>query len=201
MKRIPHITKLLIFLLPIVLLNGCKESGTDSDSKSDNNFEYDGKTYALEAGVIFDYGVESEGFRNYDFILTEKVEDFDELNESEEEELNSDYFVYFWLESLGESSFTGGTFNFDDSEEAETSHLYSSELTFLSGNEEEYFEAISGKVNVSIDGDTYTLDFDITLDNGKKMVGKFSYDFQIFDESSLEKSATSDSEKKSWRSF
>ena len=190
----------LLFLLNfcVLLITGCKESSTDSDpdSNSDNNFLYDGKTYSLESGIIYDYGEGTTGFRNYDFLITEKEEDFED--ESEEAEINSDYYIYFWLESLVASSFTGGTFNFDDSDEAEASHLYDGTLIFIINASEDDFEAYfvtAGSVDVSISGDTYTLEFDVTLNNDKTMVGEFSYDFEIIDDTEPLKSATPDTKK------
>lgn len=182
----------------LLLITGCKDSGTeaDPDSNSDNNFLYDGKTYSLESGIIYDYGEGTTGFRNYDFLLTEKQENFED--ESEEADINSDYYIYFWLESLGASSFTGGTFNFDDSDEADASHLYDGALIFIIDASEEDFEeyfVTAGSVDVSISGDTYTLDFDVTLNNNKTLVGKFSYDFEIIDETQPLKSATLDTKK------
>jgi|GEM_PF-6658279 len=191
-----HIFTVLAF--SFLLFTNCKESSTvaDPDSNTDNNFLYDGKTYSLESGIIYDYGEGTTGFRNYDFILTEKQENFEDS--SEDADINSDYYVYFWLESLGANSFMGGTFNFDDSDEAEASHLYDGALVIIINASEEEFEehfVTAGSVDVTISGDTYTLDFDVTLNNNKTMVGKFSYDFEIIDETEPLKSATPDSKK------
>ncbi len=182
-------TQVLLTTIVLILslgLIGCKDNSSGSGSDADNSFEYDGETYTLRAGAIFDYG-EFDGFINYDFILTEEDEDF----ESEDEEINSEYYIYFWLESLGEGSFNGGTFNYDDSGEAEESHLYAGELAFVtSGNveEAEEFGITGGSVEVDIDGSTYTLVFDVTLDNGEDLTGSYtSDDFEIIDESSFEK--------------
>ncbi len=189
---------LTVCAFSLLLITGCKDSGTDADpdSNSDNNFQYDGKTYSLESGIIEDYGEEKPGFRNYDFFLTEKQENFED--ESEEAEINSDYIIYFWLESLDASSFTGGTFNYDDSDEAVASHLYDGALIFIINASEDDFEeyfVTAGSVDVSISGDTYTLDFDVTLNNDKTLVGSFTYDFEIIDNTAPLKSATPDTKK------
>lgn len=167
----------LVVLLSVGLMS-CKENS--SGSKKSNELTYGDETLELAWGIAFDYGEYTEGYRNYDFSLFEVEED------TTSENIESDHGIYFWFESLGPDSFDPGTYTYSDGENIDANHIYEGDIIFFNGGSEEDFEfyfVTDGTVDISIDGDTYTLDMDVTFDNGKELKGSFSYDFEVFDES------------------
>ncbi|MEX2410708.1 MAG: Ig-like domain-containing protein, partial [Candidatus Paceibacterota bacterium] len=147
-----------------------------------NLFVYDGQTYPLEGGFILDYGEFTEGFRNHFFIITEK-EEFYFIDDS----INSNYYMYLDLESVGPESFDPGTYVYS-STTIQSNHLYSGLVNFLYADDPDLeIDVTAGEVTVSISGDIYTLHFDLILENGKSLIGSISYPFTIIDESSQSK--------------
>ena len=174
----------VLVILFAVAVTGCKDKSSGSEGGDSNNeFVYDGETYSLGWGVAFDYGEFFTGFRNYDFVLAEVAEDVNDTTEN----INSDYYIYLWLESKGADSFSGGTFTYHDFNQNQnlpvTNFIAEASLSFVTGSNEEYYSATSGTVEVSIDGDTYTLEIDVVLDNGETLSGSFSADIEVLDES------------------
>lgn len=138
--------------------------GGGGDGDTSNSFTYDGTTFTLGSGEVEDYGDYLEGYRNYDFWLYENTS------------TNSSYVIYFELFSLGESSFGSGTYSYSSTPVQgnffEYADLYFPEM-------ETYLEVTGGDVEVAISGNTYTLVFDLMLDDGKSLVGGLTFDFQL----------------------
>lgn len=168
----------ILVVLFCVGFMGCKENS--SGSKKSDELSYGEETLELSWGMAFDYGEFTEGYRNYDFAIFEVEED------TSSENVNSDHSIYLWFESLGASSFDPGTYTYSDGETIDENHLYEGDIIFFNGGSEddaEFYFVTGGKVDISKDGSTYTLDIDVTLENGKDLKGSFSYDFEVFDES------------------
>ena len=150
-----------------------------------NTFTYNNEEYSLDWGYVIDEGVmgdmDNEGFRSYVFILYENEEDPTELFQGESTSLNSDYIVGFDLESLGFDSFDSGKFMYSD-EKIDENYFSHASLAFTEGSSfdeswEDEIEVISGEVEVGISGDTYTLDFDVLLDDNNILTGNITYEF------------------------
>lgn len=178
--KISNCNKLFVGVLVLILsvgFVGCKDNGTGSNNDIENKFTYNGEDYELGWGIIFDYGEFTEGFRNYDFSLLEVEED------TASENVNSEHGLYFWFESVGPGSFDEGTYTYSDTN-IDEHHLYEGGLIFFGETEDDYefYDVTGGEVEISIDGDTYTLDMDLVLDNGESLTGNFTYEFEIIDE-------------------
>ncbi len=151
--------------------------------KQENSFTYKGNVYPLGWGVIFDHGEFIQGFRSFDFILTQVEEEVIITEEFEIfEDVESAYIIYLWMESIGAESFDSGTYPFSNYETINDNHLYDGELAFyVNGVETEYYYVVGGEVIVTITGNVYTLEFDLTLDNDERLEGKFTHNFEVFD--------------------
>lgn len=175
-KFIMHTSAVL--LMALLVLGGCKKDRVTGGEDEPNAFQYDGESYPLGWGIILDYGEMTEGYRNYDFLIAEQEEDYEAL------EMNSDYALYFWLESLGAESFDAGTYTFHDPENTTAeNHIAYGGLLFNRGdNDIEEIEVTSGDITIAIDGDTFSLDMDLGLSDGKTLKGTFTYEFTIQDQ-------------------
>lgn len=163
----------MVLILSIGFMS-CRENSADSDDET-TGLTFDGEVFELAWGEIYDYGEFTEGYRNYDFIIFEKEEDFS----SEEDEYNSKHAIYLWFESPGAGSFDPGTYVFS-STNIDENHLYTGEIIYFA--EDDYIEVTAGEVEISISGATYTLEFDLTFEGGKELKGTLSYDFEVYDE-------------------
>ncbi|MCC9166929.1 hypothetical protein [Pontibacter harenae] len=183
---------LTFVLLAGFALASCSDDDDDNATPSlDDKVEYDGQTYNLRTGVVEDYGTgDVEGHYNYDFYVTDGtlvVED-DEAASLE----NAKILVYTELFSSGEAAFTTGTFTFvqdAESSQANGKHVFENAEVIVDSNNDnildendDVFEATGGTVTVSGSNNNYTLDFNLTLNNGKTARGNYSGNFRYFDE-------------------
>lgn len=191
MKR--KFTLFLAVALLASVFTACKKDNGDDDDKLDtglnNQLEYNGTKYALKSGFVTDYGSD-EAHYNYDFELADGT--FDNEGDSD----NSTVEVYFELYSSGSSSFKTGTFQFitatDDDEI--TDAKFSNKNFFSYGDilidknsdmefdDNEVIEVTGGTVIVSGTARNYTVEFDVSLEDGKKAKGKFSGSFGYYDD-------------------
>lgn len=195
--RLSHLLKSIAFvLISLVTIWGCEDDDSGgNDAQIIGTLEYGNQTLTFEDGVIFDYGEETPGFRNFDFFLTEVEEDFD----TESEVVNSEYLLYFWMESEGAASFDEGLFTYDDEGPTpETSFIFDANLSLDPNNFDDLGDfAESGTIDVSISGDTYTLDVDLQMTSGNSLSGTIEYQFPIIDAS--EESMPKQSKQKRYR--
>jgi uncharacterized surface protein with fasciclin (FAS1) repeats len=140
----------------------------------ENEFLYKRNKYPLGWGFYYNYGFNS-GYTNYDLVMTEVEENLEEIEDSED--LQSDHYVYLWLEFEG-SSFIEGRFEFNENgfEEGDEKFIYQGGVWFEDIDEE---IAISGGfVDIEIEGDIYTIIMNLTLENGEDLRGHMSYPFE-----------------------
>lgn len=182
-KYFSNLTLLLFLFIGLV---ECDKDKKDSVSPGQNEFVYDGERYPLSFGVMYDYGYESStDHTNYDFILSESVEELDEFGDPAGENPNSAYGIYLWLESSGDGVLNDGDYPFSD-DFISGNFMYDAEYitSFATGN---FIQVTGGEVSVSSSGNQTTLDFTLELANGKEVEGNLTYEFPVFDVSDFEK--------------
>lgn len=162
---------LFFSIFAMFAITACDSNSTSSEATEEqdngdasNSFTYDGSTFSLGGGEVEDYGDFLDGYRNYDFYLYEN------------NQLNSSYGIYFELFSLGESSFSSGTYSYSSTPVQGNFFEYANLIFFESDT---FLEAAGGSVAVTISGNTYTLVFDLTLDDGKNLKGGITFDYQL----------------------
>jgi len=186
MKKIMNLKSLLLLILAGVFLMSCNED--EDDNTPEDVITYDGVSYAMKDGVIYDYGAATPYIvpthYNYDFVITDaslvkKTESDGDTYWSIGDETT--FGVYIELYSPGTSSFKTGTFEYlewhDDVTQADFDGKYffsDAEVILISNNTEIEYEATGGTVKVLGSGLEYTLDFDLVLNNGKTLKGNYS---------------------------
>ena len=156
-----------------------------------NEVEYNGTNYNLDQGLIVDYGAESlygddDTHYDYDFY----VSDGDiENNGDEVEEIQGSFAVFTECYSFGDAGFKTGTFTYVDSSndgslsDNQLETKYKNKSVFGSavyidtnGNgilsDESPIRATGGTVKVSGSSPDYTIEYDLTLANGKTLKGR-----------------------------
>jgi hypothetical protein len=167
-----------LLLLVLVFISSC---GDDADEVTADEIPTDGIYYGetklnIETSFILDYGNVNSHY-NYDFILTDgSVEDV-LLGDFE----NITFGIGMTLYSSG-TSFEEGTFEYRDAQNNRGFDYFRSisYVEFLDGEPNELF-ATGGTVTVSGTSESYTLELDLEMENGKEIRGTFTGSFDVID--------------------
>lgn len=169
--------KNIAFLLLITLfLQNCS---SDDDQGTSNIVNYNNNSYKLKSALAFNNNYYApEGYTNYRFYFTDNRIDV------ENSQLYGSFFIYVELESLGEEKFNTGRFIFSESENQPQYKIKSAHVNIdgngdglLGGFDDERINANSVTVTVSGDNLNYTFLFDLNLENGTTVTGKYSGNF------------------------
>lgn len=167
----------IAFILLITLF--FQNCSSDDDKGNSNTVNYNNNSYELKSALAFNNNYYApEGYTNYRFYFTDNRIDV------ENAQLYGSFFVYVELESLGSEKFNPGTFVFSDSENQPQYKIKSAHVNLdgngdglLGDSDDERIIANSGTVTVSGDNLNYTFIFDLSLENGKTVTGKYSGNF------------------------
>ncbi|WP_205502567.1 hypothetical protein [Rufibacter psychrotolerans] len=156
---------------------------------TDNKVVYNGTTYSMKSGLVEDYGP-SDNHYNYDFYITDGTIT---TSNNDFEVVNSKIVLFAELLSPGTSEFKTGTFsfvqNYNDAGN-ENKHVFEDALVVTDTNndnildeQDEELGVTGGTVKVSGGNNrNYTVEFDVTLENGKTAKGGYSGTFTYRDE-------------------
>jgi hypothetical protein len=174
-----------LFLASMLLFTACSKD--DENPEPTATFTFGAETVTLTSGEVIDYG--TVGFDddpthwNYDFEMTGSTAS------------GRDVELYAELFSSGTTSFNTGTFTFIDDDNINSAADIAGKNFFVSaeiwidtngdevGDENEYFDVTGGTTTVS--GGTnnnYTIEYDVTFDNGTSVAAKYTGTFTYFDE-------------------
>ncbi|MCC9166928.1 hypothetical protein [Pontibacter harenae] len=136
---------------------------------------------------------------NYDVSITDGT--LQANSDGELENVGATVFVYAELLSPGTTNFTTGTFSYIEYEDDLTQEQIDAKYNNKSFFEDAYIVidangngtldasdassiayATGGTITVSGSNNNYTVDYNLTLDNGRTIVGSYSGDFQYFDQ-------------------
>ncbi len=163
---------ILLFFTSVTLMS----CSTDDDGEEENgsgNANYDGTEINLDQGYIVDYG-EYEGLYNFDITLLSDDFEIDIANENIE---GNGEMVYFEMWTEQSSGLKNGTYTLSNGE-SDFGLTYAEFAMDFNPNEDEeeggsYLESTVAEVTVNKSGSTYTLDFELTFENGKSLTGRY----------------------------
>jgi len=166
--------KLLTFKVVLIVLAFLVFSCKDKDPVAKKNaFTYDGVTYDLSNGWLLGYGANADSVSSdYDITLYSSGLSIDSLGDF----TGTGHMVYLDLNVSGTGSFVPGTFTWSDTRSANT--IVYGDFTLdidtgavTSGTSGSFN---GGTVTVEVSGSTYTVDFKMTMANGKTVEGYYS---------------------------
>ena len=155
-----------LFFAVAMVLSSC---GNDDDGGSDNGvkgkMKIDNENYNLKSGTIESYG-ESDDGNTYNFDIELFSEDISSINdESSLTDVNiSSVYFELWSDSASkltdgnysyDSDYTQDAFTFSDSEIGLNYNFFSEDGT--------YYEINSGEIEISKNGSTYEITFEVLL--------------------------------------
>lgn len=212
-----HKSILAISALSIIWLTSCgddsDEPTTDDDSTALNEGSFNGNSFAIDGGDVYEYGAVNfvdEGdptHYNYDFVI------YDGTVNRQTDTFSGTFVLYAELLSPGTASFLPGTFNFiEDASLPDVADKYYFdyiEVVYDGNNnnsiedaEDLFYGATGGSIMVVDNGgNNYTLTYDLNLiqvnqETGVPLAGsettiEFSttLDFEYYDERDVEPAA------------
>ncbi|WP_341226473.1 hypothetical protein [uncultured Arcticibacterium sp.] len=178
-----NIQKISTLFFASVLLFSCSKSDSDDvEPATKNAFVISDQEFALDAGLIENYGETDEDVYDFDITLYSSSVTVVEEDGEYYELAGEGNAVYLDFSSSSASDLTPGTYSYSEGYEAGTFAVgvAISNANFASGIGTDYFVE-SGSVTVDKDGDTYTITFDVTLDSGEKMTGSYTGVLKLYD--------------------
>jgi hypothetical protein len=169
MKNIAKMITLVI-MLGIVTIS-CNKDDEEPNPVKSNTFTIDGTEYSLSAGFTEEYGGDATTGYNFDLIVHSSG-----LTATADGVTGQGEALYFELWSTSSTGLAAGTYTAAISEVPNTftigeAYINLNASTFSS---DEYYEVTAGSVSISISGSTYTINFDLTLEGGKKLTGNYT---------------------------
>lgn len=151
----------------------CEVSGGGSPNDSPSLGE---DTFELNGGLIADVGSDDTHYK-YAFLLSSEAE----INLEQEAFTKGENYIVLHLYSAGTQDFRTGTFNlFNGTPFANQNYMSLAEVTVdYDPANPETLVATLGSVEVGRVNNAFTLDFDLTLNNGKKLTGSYSGELPI----------------------
>lgn len=203
MKRnITNLNWSALILLFSFFAVSCQEDD-DNPVTPTNETEYNGTKYSMDEGLIMDYGEwgfygQTATHYNYDFLITNGSIGY---NNGDVEEINGSIAIIAELYSSGASKFNTGTFNYINSDndgslnESQLEAKYKDKFVFsdagilldTNGNKELFDDLQSailvtgGTIKVSGTEPNYTIEYNLTLQNGQTAKGSFNKTFVKID--------------------
>jgi hypothetical protein len=183
-----NLSRLAGFLIIAVgILAGCNKD----DNAPKNQFTYEGTNYNLKTGFIENYGASTDVAYNTDLTFVSSEFTVHDASGEVDSISGTGHFVYFEIYSSSQTEIVPGTYTFDESESGNA-------LTFDWGafgmNTVAYggtYKSLSaGTVIVKKSGTTYTITFDCTDSNTKKITGYFKGTLDYYDYNMGKKSAS-----------
>lgn len=201
-------------------------SCSDDDSSEDNNISFDGTEYDLSQGFVLHYDddiydVDTLCFYELslfssDFEITYDEDDypdeitgegqaiFFEINSSTSDDIALGTYTYFNYDSYtdynSDTSSDKATYSYSD-----MAGTFSYSLAYSYANTEtqefDYSEIEDGTLTISKNGDSYTLSFDLTGEDGVNVTGYYSGSLEYIDEAAYTEATSIKSAKKSFSMF
>ncbi|WP_114777341.1 hypothetical protein [Botryobacter ruber] len=204
-----HVTLQVLLLLCALLAFSCKEDKEEDPAPdTTNQLEYNGQKYTFKSGLVEDYGPLSvfgttNTHHNYDFTILDGTFTKQADNSYAPTSASSTVMVFAELFSPGTAGFTTGTFTHiaptdnddDDLNDTELESKYKNKayfnyaLVFIDSNNNKTLEqtdiiliATGGTIKVSGSAANPTLEYNLTLHDGKTLTGSYTGGFTYSDE-------------------
>lgn len=153
---------LTLILVLSILLSGCKKDEEPAPKK--NYMTYKDTEYDLSSGFLVEFGGSSTTGYNFDLYLLSSglsVSLTDFITGTGE-------VLYFELWSSASSGLENGTYTFSNTEAPNKYTTFEALINYNSTDQTVDEDVVdgTGNVTVKVDGQTYTIDFDITTPSG-----------------------------------
>jgi hypothetical protein len=178
--------KLLYSFLALGLITtaSCKDDDGAPEPApiANNSVAYNGTSYSIDNGAIIDWGTDGEHY-NYDIFLADGEIDF-ETNTA----TGASIIVYAELFSPGDSDFSAGTFIYNASGNVSGKYYFEMLQVMTDSNNnrrldehDEILNVTGGKVTTTGKPSNFSMELDVTLDNGKTLKGNYSGSYDYYD--------------------
>ncbi|UII25342.1 hypothetical protein LVD15_18825 [Fulvivirga maritima] len=174
--------KKVVLFSYVALLGLFFSCGSDDDgdtAAANGTIEIGDDSYSATSGIMVDFGSDGTHY-NIDFTIS------DGTVNTTTGDYDGSFMVYAELFAPG-SSFSTGTFTYDQSPEDSDYYFTSASITLdandnneLGDLSDDYYFATGGTIILSGGGDNYTITYNLTLNNGSTLTGSASGRFQSF---------------------
>ena len=170
-----------------LILVSCDQSKEDETLQQDNHFKVFDQKYALHKGMLLNGGTDADYYQGYYFelvllssgITITQNEDgyFDSFGQGDA--------ISFDLYSASRLHLDQGTYNFSKNTPSPVGTFdWGTYLVGWKSSEEDALEESrfsSGTIKVDRNDEQYTIEFDLTAENGKKVTGYFKGSLEFYD--------------------
>ncbi len=176
MKKI--LLSLLVISMPFAF-SACDDDDDDNGNGlngEENSFTYDGENFAIDQGLLLYFGIYNDA-HDFDLIFHCEGISFDGQSFSGRGDA-LDFLIY----SDSGAGLSPGTYNYGDQDEpfyfVEAEMLLDYDIASDSGTE---IWIEGGSLEVDRSGNVYTIDFNVTAEDGKPVRGSFEGPIQLVD--------------------
>jgi hypothetical protein len=156
-------------------LTSCNKDDDDDDATPESYFMYDGKTYELTQAYIENYGEWEPGVYNLDLTMMSKGFTVNTSNGQIQSVTGTGNALYFEMYTSDSTKLDNRTYTYDEMSTANGTFDFgvigiNFNIATQTGTQH---MVMSGTVTVSKSGSVYTITWDLTEENGKKVTGKY----------------------------
>ena len=160
-----------------IIIVSCSDDAEEPTVNKTNSFTVDDTEYSLSEGLTLEYGGDATTGYNFDLYVYSSGIDVSGILDSgfagAGGVAGTGEVLYFELWSTSATGLASGTYAISLSEAPNTYTV--SELAINFGESSlNVYEATAGTVNISKDGSTYSIDFDLTVTGGKAFTGNYT---------------------------
>ena len=170
---------MLSVLVLSVLLIGC----SDDDESPKNYYTYNGETKALSAGLLEYYGPLGMSSYNFDITLLNNIK----FSETTGPSGAGDY-IYFEVFSSSATELVPGTYTYDATESGAANTFDDGDITIGYDTKTDEYKSVhkitSGTLKINKEGNVYTIDFEGTTADNKKVTAHYSGTLYYLDQTS-----------------
>ena len=165
-----HITKITVIGLVLVLLSGCAKR-----ELKNNYFWYNGNNYQLHKGVLAYYGQNENGTHDFDLWFYSKSITFYDKNMQFE---GSGELIYLDLNTTTKTGLSTYSYQWNELREPETIRAAVCRINYdMKNMDGAYYTATEAAAEIIKSDESYSIDFSLTLKNGKTVTGNYTGKF------------------------
>jgi protein involved in sex pheromone biosynthesis len=179
----------------VILFSGCRKDDDDKDNNvGPHYFSYDGKKYALDQGLVINFGEMAPSLYNFDILLFSDDFDFGTPENDFEDVSGVGNMLYFELLTDQQHGLGNADYLYDESNVYKKNTFISSWLmvAFNIATEQAQIEQEinAGKIKIARTGNNFELTIDSKAANGKVVKGYYNgilgyVDYSEFDEKKI----------------
>lgn len=174
MKTVKTLLLMAAFVLPVFFAACSKDDDDDNGNghSNGNHFTYDGNTYNLTGGFLFNHGQGyGEGYEFEVILVSEGIQ-----LSADDWFTGEGHGIFFDLLSPDEDDLAPGIYEYDEEDSGAPFTFHIADLIIDYNIEEEtgiYKEIVGGTVEVAKSGSTYTLTFEVVAEGNMPVTGSY----------------------------